>query len=387
MESSLFALEKSKINFKEIKSFCDQQISEGLRIEYKEDFPKNEGLARTICAFANTAGGIILLGVKADRERSIPVGIPGIHITKGLEEKVVNICLSHILPVIMPEIKLCPFKLEDGSERAVLFVRVGLSYMSPHYLWQTKEILVRVDCENERADLQIIEDLIERRKRIRNGSISASASTAWTTKLITAEALVFETVVILFHFAKENAVSFSKENDAMLCEMANEVMRLPELTPHPNWLILDNRNSEGQTTRFCRVDGDGRLIFQKVADVKKNALAAFESFVFLTKVLKIARKMRSYLAFYGDVSVGLTITSPLSLKLRLGFPQGRPLVDNYNSDYETIHVSRTLHYDDFENLSEMLQSMFNEFCRFFHFAADSSIIAEIVERDFLPSLR
>jgi hypothetical protein len=382
-------LEKSKINFKEIKSFCDQQISEGLRIEYKEDFPKNEGLARTICAFANTAGGIILLGVKADRERSIPVGIPGIRMMKGLEEKVVNICLSHILPVIMPEIKLCPFKLDDGSERAVLFVRVGLSYVSPHYVWQTKEILVRVNCENERADLQIIEDLIERRKRIRNGSIftSSSASTAWTTKLVTAEASFFETAVVLLHFAKENAVSFSKENDAMFCQMANEVMRLPELTPQPNWLILDNRNSEGQTTRFCRVDGDGRLIFQRVADVKNNVLAAFESFVFLTKVLKIARKMCSYLAFYGDVSVGLTITSPLNLKLHLGFPQGRHPVDNYCSDYETIHVSRTLHYDDFENLSETLQNMFNEFCRFFHFAADSSIITEIVERDFLPSLR
>jgi hypothetical protein len=182
-------------------------------------------------------------------------------------------------------------------------------------------------------------------------------------------------------------VSFSKETDATLGEMANEVMRLHVLTPHPNYLILDSRNSEGQTTRFCRVDGYGRLIFQKVADVKNDVLATFESFVFLTKVLKIARKMCSYLAFYGDVSVGLTITSPPSTKLHLGFPQDRPLLDDYTSDYETIHVSRTLHYDDFENLSETLQNMFNEFCRFFHFAADSSIIARIVERDFLPSLR
>jgi hypothetical protein len=378
-------LEKSKIEFKEIKSFCDQQISEGLRVDYKEDIPQNEGLAKTICAFANTAGGIILIGVKAEKKRNIPVNIPGIQITKGLEEKVGNICLSHILPVVMPEIKLCP--LDDGSERGVIFIRVGLSYVSPHYVWQTKEILVRVNCENQRADLQTLEDLIKRRERIRNGSVFNSGSTECTTKFITAEALVYETAVILFHFPKENAVSFSKETDATLCEMANEVMRLNELTPHPNYLILDSRNSEGQTTRFCRVDGYGRLIFQKVADVKNDVLAAFESFVLLTKVLKIARKMCSYLAFYGDVSVGLTITSPRSTKLHLGFPQGRPLLDDYTSDYETINVSRTLHYDDFGNLSETLQSMFNAFCRFFHFTADRSIIVEIVERDFLPFLR
>ena len=136
---SLFGLEKSKINFKEIKNFCDQQISEGLRIDYKRDFQKNVDLARTICAFANTAGSIILIGVEADKEKNIPVNIPGIQITEGLEEKVVNICLSQILPRIMPEIKLCPFETANGSQSAVLFIRINQSYNPPHYVWQTRK--------------------------------------------------------------------------------------------------------------------------------------------------------------------------------------------------------------------------------------------------------
>ena len=386
MESSLFTLEKSKIDFQAIKSFCDQKLSEGLRIEYKGDFPKNEGLARTICAFANTSGGIILIGVKADKERSIPVDIQGIQIAKGLEERVINICLSHILPVVVPEIRLCPFELEEGTKRAILFIRVGLSPNAPHYVWQTKEILVRVNCENERADLQIIEDLIDRRNSIRE-SPASSSSTAWFTKIITADGATFETVVVIFHFAKETALSFNKETDTRLYEMANEAMKFDEPTPQPNWLLLTSRNPEGKIRRYCRVDGDGRLLFQKIAAVKNNVLNAFESFVFLTKVLKVARKLCTFIGFYGDVSVGLTTTSAPPLKLHLGFPQNRLQPEDCISDYDVVSVSRMLHYDDFENLSKPLQSMFSEFCRFFHFATDSSVVTEIVEKEFLPYLK
>jgi hypothetical protein len=388
MESSLFALEKSKISYKEVKSFCDQQIPEGLRIDYKEDFPKNEGLARTICAFANTAGGILLIGVKADKVRNVPVDVQGVQMTEGLEEKVVNICLSHILPRIVPDIKLCPFKSDDGSERAILFVRVESSYTAPHYLWQTKEVLVRVNNKDDRADLQTIEELVERRKRIRDQSTSGSFSPWWSTKLITVEDPVFETVVIMLPFAKENIVRFSKENDALLFDMANEVMNLEELIPYPNRIVLESKSAEGKTRRFCRVDGDGRVILQKVARIDNDRFMVFESFSFLTKALKTARKICGYLAFYGDVSVGLTVSNPMKLKLRLSFPEDRYLLDNFYCDDEWISVSRALRFDDLVvNPTATIQSMFSEFCRFFHFTTDSKLVAEIVEKSFLPLLK
>jgi len=37
-------------------------------------------------------------------------------------------------------------------------------------------------------------------------------------------------------------------------------------------------------------------------------------------------------------------------------------------------------------LAATIQSMFSEFCRFFHFTMDSKLIAEIVEKSFLPLL-
>jgi len=379
---SLFTLEKSKIDFKEVKRFCDQQISEGLRVDYKEDFPKNERLARTICAFSNTAGGIILIGVKADKKSNVPVDIPGIDIIEGLEEKVSSICLGHILPRIMPEIRLCPFELDDGSRRAVLFIRISPSYSPPHYVWQTREILVRVNCENQRADLQTIEDLFERRKRIRDESYSPLAATSWNTKMIETEASVFETIVVHLNYAKD-IVSFSKENDAVFHKIANEVMRLSEQMPYPSYLRLESRNSEGQITRVCRID-DNRLVFQKAAGVEKDKLDAFECFQFLAMVLKAAQKFCIHVAFYGDISVGLNIANVRGLSL--AFPRKRRIWDNYKSDWGDISISRTLHFDDFSNLSQTIQGMFSEFCRFFHLALDSKIIEEIVEEYFMSLL-
>jgi hypothetical protein len=388
MASSLFTLENSKITFTEIKKFCDQQFSEGLRIDYKREFPQNDSLAKTICAFANSAGGIILIGVEADKVKNVSTNILGIPIANGLEERVVSICLSNILPRIVPEVKFCPFKTDDGPERGVLFVRISSSYNTPHMVLQTKEIMVRLHNKNDRADLQTIEHLIELRKKIGDGSFNSSLSTSWNTRSITVEDPVFESVVIFLNFAKKDIVPFNKENDAELFKIANDVFRLEDQTPNPNHLIFEGRNPQGQIRSFCRIDGDGRLIFQRNSDVKNNELEAFESFIFLTKTLKATRKICSLLAFYGDISVGLTIVNSKygSSKLKLGFPVMRRLLDNYNFEDGTISISRTIRYDDLGDLSETLQSMFNELCRYFHFAAESKIISEIVKECFMPSL-
>jgi hypothetical protein len=383
LDKSLFTLEKSKVDFKEVKDFCDQQISEGLRIEYKREFPKNEDLAKSVCAFANTEGGIILIGVEANKESNVPTDIPGIGMKKGLEEKVTNICLSHILPRIMPEVKLCPFNSADGGQRAVLFVRISQSYNPPHYVWQTREILVRVNCENVRADLQTIEDLFERRKKIREETGYSYSSPTWNWKYLEIEAPVFETVVVCLDFAKD-IVSFNRENDAVFYKIANGVMRLSEQTPYPNYLQLLSRNSQGQITRACRIDDD-RLVFQKTADVEGSALQAFECFQFLSQVLKASQEFCAHVAFYGDISFGLNIENVKGLSL--AFPRNWRLDDDYKSEDKTISISRTIRFDDFANLPQTIQGMFGEFCRFFHLALDSKTIEAIVEEFFVPWLK
>jgi hypothetical protein len=62
---------------------------EGARLDYKGiAFPKD--LSKTIAAFANTLGGLIILGVDADKKTNTPIWPPvaGMPMEAGLSERV-----------------------------------------------------------------------------------------------------------------------------------------------------------------------------------------------------------------------------------------------------------------------------------------------------------
>lgn len=65
--------------FADVEAFLREDLAEGVRLDYKRDFPGN--LEKVIAAMANTEGGVILIGVDEDPERPryplLPaVGVP-----------------------------------------------------------------------------------------------------------------------------------------------------------------------------------------------------------------------------------------------------------------------------------------------------------------------
>lgn len=83
----------------EIKNLIGQ--GEGIEIEFKSSFPAQHELARTLCAFANTAGGIFFIGVGNSKE------IKGIQIEKDNLQKKISQAnhLIHPSPIINIEIE------------------------------------------------------------------------------------------------------------------------------------------------------------------------------------------------------------------------------------------------------------------------------------------
>ncbi|MEA2003588.1 MAG: ATP-binding protein [archaeon] len=164
---SIFVKPRDKIEFEDVKAFCDEQIEENRRVEYKKAFSSKDEkkqIAKEISSFANTDGGIILVGVgEEDRKPKLP--IEGIDYTEGLNEKVTSIALKNIYPPVFPEIKVCKFG--DTFEKAVVVIRVQESDETPHTVEKTTGIYVRVDSQNEpqRARYEEIEWLINRRKK------------------------------------------------------------------------------------------------------------------------------------------------------------------------------------------------------------------------------
>ncbi len=386
MISSLFTIALSQLDINAILSFCHQGFSEGLRIEYKKEFPRNLKLAETICAFANTQGGIILIGVEADKKTNKPKNVSGIELNDGLEEKIVNLCLSHISPSLTPEVKVVDFKSDTKmteSDRAVLFIRVRPSYIAPHYLLNTNEIPIRVHCRNSLADLRTIENLIERRKNF--GDINSESYPFYDVKEIDVDSVAYETIKITPRFRQiEPIIDFyNKETSNWLLQITNEVMTLHEQRPEPSVLKLFSKNQQtGKITRYCVIYRDGEISFQHSANVKVNKYNPLKSINFINKVLMSAKKIYDRFGFFGELSVGLTLMSNNNPILSL---------NNYHfdNDYEysgnKLTVAEDILYDDLSTPKTKLEDFLKKICINFGLTLYEKQVRELIEETLSTS--
>jgi predicted HTH transcriptional regulator len=107
---------------------------------------------KTFVAFANTAGGTLLVGVENGAKR-----IRGIQDVLGAEEKIANIISDGIRPRLIPDIEIIPWR-----SLQVIAVQIYSSNTRPHYLVRSGPeagVFIRVGSTNRRADQIQIEEL------------------------------------------------------------------------------------------------------------------------------------------------------------------------------------------------------------------------------------
>ena len=125
--------------------------TEGKQLEFKRDLSSPKPLLKTLIAFANTAGGQLIIGV-ADNGEVIGVVDP-----LAEEERLTNLIADAIAPRLLPNIELFTV-----AGKTLLRVEVFLSNSRPHYLKSLgpeQGVLVRLGSSNRQADSQLIAEL------------------------------------------------------------------------------------------------------------------------------------------------------------------------------------------------------------------------------------
>jgi ATP-dependent DNA helicase RecG len=125
---------------------------EGKTLEFKRDLSSPEGVLRTLVAFANTAGGTLLIGVE-DSTRQVR----GVKAPLDLEERLANMISDSIAPRLVPELDIMPWR-----RTYLLAIQVYPSPGRPHYLKSEGPetgVYIRVGSTNRRADRDMIEEL------------------------------------------------------------------------------------------------------------------------------------------------------------------------------------------------------------------------------------
>jgi predicted HTH transcriptional regulator len=126
---------------------------EGKSLEFKRDLSSPDGVLRSLVAFANTAGGTLLIGVE-DKTRHVR----GVKEPLAMEERLANLISDNIAPRLIPELEILPWR----RRAHVLAVQVYPSPVRPHYLKGAgleNGVFVRVGSTNRRAEPEMVEEL------------------------------------------------------------------------------------------------------------------------------------------------------------------------------------------------------------------------------------
>src|SRR5947208_3306111 len=81
---------------------------EGKTLEYKRDLSSPEKALRSLVAFANTSGGILLIGVE-DKSRRVC----GVSDALLLEERLANLISDNIQPRLLADIEILPWRRQE----------------------------------------------------------------------------------------------------------------------------------------------------------------------------------------------------------------------------------------------------------------------------------
>ena len=139
-----------------IENLITQQ--EGKTLEFKRDLSSPKSLLKSIVAFANTAGGHLIIGISDDRQ------IIGIEQPLDEEERLCNLIADSISPRLVPNIEL--MTLED---KTLLVIEVFVSNTGPHWInseGMTQGVYVRLGSTNRQADQELITELRRRSEGI-----------------------------------------------------------------------------------------------------------------------------------------------------------------------------------------------------------------------------
>ncbi|HBN09141.1 MAG TPA: hypothetical protein DD435_11015 [Cyanobacteria bacterium UBA8530] len=164
-----FQKSPSEIDHRDILNFIEQKNEEAWNLDYKEYRPEMrlEDIVKDVTAFANSGGGLIILGISEIQDPANHLKIfPG-EITWCLaslsKEQLENKIQGNSEPRIHVHIEPIRHPLSNGM--AIYLIDIPQSEMPPHQFKKTKKYYKRFNFKSEEMEHWEIADLFQKRMR------------------------------------------------------------------------------------------------------------------------------------------------------------------------------------------------------------------------------
>lgn len=176
---SIFTKPISQLTASDLNDLLAEKAVENLRLEFKLQTPDKDETLKKVSAFANTYGGLMVVGAEADSADGRIQGLPGVDPVRGYKQKVVQWCFDAATPPLTVGVS-DPIAAPAGDGRVCYVISVPESDLAPHFLNGRKGVYVRTDefsgrFEARLADERELAHLLDRRKLIAERRMSLVA--------------------------------------------------------------------------------------------------------------------------------------------------------------------------------------------------------------------
>jgi len=114
---AIFAKPITQIAAADVQELLQDEAVENVRLEFKSKVPDKDETLKKLSSFANSFGGFMVIGAKANSADGRIEDLPGVDARPGYKQKVVQWCFDAISPPLIVEVS-DPIPLPANSGRA-----------------------------------------------------------------------------------------------------------------------------------------------------------------------------------------------------------------------------------------------------------------------------
>src|ERR1700686_213121 len=141
---SIFTKPLSQLATEDLQEMLQDGAVENVRLEFKSEVPDKDETLKKLSSFANTFGGFMVVGAKANSKDGRLEALPGVVPEAGYKQKVVAWCFQAVSPPLTVEVS--DAISAPGSNGKVCYViHTAERDATPHFLNGRKGIWIRTD--------------------------------------------------------------------------------------------------------------------------------------------------------------------------------------------------------------------------------------------------
>jgi predicted HTH transcriptional regulator len=128
---SVFSKPLTRLEPADLLELLQDRAVENARLEFKSEVPNKDETLKKLSSFANTFGGFMVIGAKANSTDGRLEELSGVDVQDGYKQKVVDWCFGGANPPLTVEVS-DPIPAQPGKVCYVAYV--AESDVAPHFL-------------------------------------------------------------------------------------------------------------------------------------------------------------------------------------------------------------------------------------------------------------